>query len=243
MTLSIPNYIRAADIQESTVHYLWDEWDEERAEGPFDDELFTRLCGISQRANVALTIACGEWIIHRFSTLLEDPMPLQHLEAAWAQMIDYRYSFLWHFSEEIWDGPIKGPVIEAMELVTEAINALEADDQPAFSSTTIFKLAEHVISEPMPFKTWHECVVQRLERLYPLDPEETMGDVVPREALDPDFDFNPEDTELLVNNFLSNLSHTDNVLLQSPKEMLEAGFKGTPYVFDIENDRKARFEW
>ena len=243
MTLPMPHYIRAADIQENTIKYRWDDWNEERVEGPIDGEMFTRLCEISQRANVALTIASGEWIIYRFGSLLDDPIPLQHIEAAWAQMIDYRYSFPWQFTKETWDGPIRGPVIRAMELVTEAINALEADDQPAFSSASICKLTEHVISKPMPYQTWRERVVQRLERLYPLDPEEKMGEVVPREALDPEFDFKPEDTKLLVNNFLSSLSHTDNILLHSPKEMLEAGFEGIPYLFNIEKDRKARFEW
>jgi hypothetical protein len=85
--------------------------------------------------------------------------------------------------------------------------------------------------------------LQRLERLYPVDPTETMGEVVPREAFDPGIDFRPEETEAMVNQFLASLNYHENVLLNSPRTMLEKGFQGTPYHFDIIEDRRKRFEW
>jgi hypothetical protein len=70
-----------------------------------------------------------------------------------------------------------------------------------------------------------------------------MGDVVPREAMDPDFDFRPDLTEHLVQDFLRGLDPATNRLLRTPKEMLECGFKGVPYTFDMEEDRKNRNDW
>jgi hypothetical protein len=83
----------------------------------------------------------------------------------------------------------------------------------------------------------------RLQNLYPLNSEEKLGEVVPQEALDPTLDFQIEQTEPFVNRFLRSLDYRTNPFLNSPEQMLDRGFKGTPYVFNIEEDRKARFEW
>jgi hypothetical protein len=80
----------------------------------------------------------------------------------------------------------------------------------------------------------------RLEFYYQRQTDETLGDVVPREALDPNFDFNPERTQFLIDRFLADLSRRTNPFLSSPEKMLEGGFVGTPYVFDMEADRQYR---
>jgi len=47
----------------------------------------------------------------------------------------------------------------------------------------------------------------------------------------------------LINRFLAGLNYKSNPFLSSPEDMLAGGFEGKPYVFNSEQDRKARFEW
>lgn len=246
MALSVPNYIQAANIQDNTIRYKWDDWNVEQAEEPIDKDFYGRLKGLSQRANVALTISSAEWIVHRFGTLCDDPLPFQYLEAAWAQIVHWRYTgFTWEdLTEQTdWSGPIKGPLGIAMTRVVYAVQQAEEDEFPSLRAAWITNLAQYLITDSAPYQKWRERIVERLEALYPRDLEETLGEVVPRQALDPDFDFKAEQTESLINQFLRSLDYKSNPFLNFPEKMLEEGFEGTPYVFDIEKDRKARFEW
>jgi hypothetical protein len=246
MPLSVPSYIHEANIQENTIRYKWDDWNVEQAEEPIDKDFFGRLKGISQRANVAFTIGTAEWIIHRFGTLCDDPLPLQYLEAAWAQIVHWRYiAFTWedHTDKKSWSGPIKGPLGIAMTRVMYAIQQAEEDEVPELRAAWITNLVQYVMTDPTPYQNWRERIIERLERLYPRDPDETQGEVVARQALDPHYNFEIEQTESLINQFLASLDYKANPFLNSPEAMLEEGFEGTPYVFDIVEDRKARFEW
>ena len=87
--------------------------------------------------------------------------------------------------------------------------------------------------------------MKRFDALYPRDSEDEVGEVVPREAVDPENEFSVESTEYLIQKFLISLDYSSNIFLSSPNEMLEEdedgkSFQGTPYAFDIEIDRKSR---
>ena len=76
----------------------------------------------------------------------------------------------------------------------------------------------------------------------PHKPTDPLGDVVPRQAVDPGRDFDPDQTEGLIQDFLTHLDPTSNVFLNSPDDMLEqlddgCDFSGTPYSFDIRSHR------
>ena len=101
-------------------------------------------------------------------------------------------------------------------------------------------MAEYLLTDPGPYLRWRDRVLERLEVLYPLNPEDPRGAVVPREALDPDIDFHPEQIEDLINNFLKKLKPKTNPFLNPPQEMLEQGFDGTPYHFDAGEDLRRR---
>lgn len=242
--MDVPQYIAASRCWEAPVRYTWDDWDLELFESPVDESLLERLEGLSQRANVAWCIACAEWICHRLTPHLDgDLLPFLRLEAAWAQVVDARYSFALTDPPERWAGPIKRPVLRSLELVDFAVDAADRDDDPASVGAAIARLADHLMADPSPLRAWQVAVLERLEVLYPFDPDESLGDVVPREALDPERTFDPHQTQVLVANLLSDLSRSDNPFLLTRQEMLERGFQGVPYLFDIQADRDRRFRW
>src|SRR5262249_50139405 len=91
-------------------------------------------------------------------------------------------------------------------------------------------LARHVLPATKPFDAWLKPILSRLAALYPgIGVPDSLGTPVPREALDPAFDFRPEQTTDLLRAFLARLDPAQNPFLRTPAEMAQAGFKGTPY--------------
>jgi hypothetical protein len=260
MTLSIPAYLKTTNIQDSTIRYLWDDWNLDLAEEPVDEDLVTRLKAVSQRAILAFACGSGEWMVYRFARLNDDPAPWNFLEAAWAMMIDARYSGYgtgtgWQeHSGTGWEGPVKGPIRRALELLESSIQQVAwhgHTDPPGYSgflavnAGMISALICHVMTDAAPYRSWCGQVLQRIESIYPYNPNDPLGDVIPRQAVDPNYDFQVEQTEALIRQFLSSLNYRSNIFLSSPEGMLasyegEEDFKGTPYDFDLAADRQAR---
>ena len=140
MALPIPKYVQVPGIQDANIRYIWDDWDVEAADMPLDEELQVRLHRISHRAIVAFTIGAAEWIIHRFRILCDDPSPRLHLEAAWAQVINFRYSVHEDIKKNVWTGPIRGPIGTAIRRVKFAIEQAETFNDPAWRAGRASKL-------------------------------------------------------------------------------------------------------
>lgn len=252
MKLSVPNYLKASGCQDSVVHFAWDDWkDLPELESP-DRELIIRLKSVSQRAVLAFACGAAEWMIYRFERLHDSTPPWNMIQAAWAMIVHFRYfvgAEAWSYrSQKGWEGPIKGPIKKSLEYLEAAFYLLSSEyREPSFLAAKISTLTSYVMSDPIPYKSWCEEVLNRFEALYPRNPEDQLGDVIPRQAIDPEFDFKVAQTEALINGFLSSLEYHANTFLRSPKAMLEhfegeENFKGTPYVFSIEEDREVRQE-
>lgn len=253
MTLSMPNYLQAANIQHNSLRYEWDDWRTLLALEAPDEKLVARLKGVSQRAVLAFACGSAEWIVYRFTKLCDSLTPWNYLEAAWAMIVDVRYvgygnSTGWQVhAYKGWDGPVKRPIRNALNYLEIAFQELASEyhTDPSTDAGMISALACYVMSDPGPYKKWREQLLKRFEAIYRRNPEDELGDVVPRQAVDPEVDFKIEQTESLINEFLSRLDHRSNPFLSSPEGMLEhfegeEDFQGTPYVFSIEVDRKSR---
>ena len=241
--LATPSYLTGANLQDPSIRYKWDDWNEEQADRPIDKKFQARLKGLSQRAIIAFTVGSAEWIVHRYATLTDVKMPALYLEMAWANIVDFNYcAMTWQDYEDAdeWVGPIKRPVAIAMDRVDNAFQAVIGDKRPDIRAARITNLAVYVMTDPAPYVAWRERTMARLEALYPLDPNDRLGEVVPREALDPDYPFDVNQTEQLVNQFLASLNPKANAFLNPADEMVAQGYTGRPYRFDIEADRVAR---
>ncbi|MBC2262858.1 hypothetical protein HCB45_15030 [Listeria sp. FSL L7-0091] len=105
-------------------------------------------------------------------------------------------------------------------------------------------LALHIlpVNQAQLFKTWLENISKRFIHLY-LMPEEDeysnlfgynsekdwLGDYVPREALDPQMDYQPNDALILSKNFLQSVDYKSNPYLVLPEALI--GKVKKPYSF------------
>jgi len=243
MAFVFSRHVQVNGIQDATIRYKWDDWDVESVDMPLDEGQQQLLGRLSQRAICAFTTGTAEWILYRFARLSDDPFPLQCLETAWTQIVNFNYAPHKDIRIEDWTGPVRGPVGVAIRRVKFAIQQADVCGDPAWRTGRIVKLAEHVLPDPAPYKQWRDRILARLLALYPMDADEKLGEVVPREALDPDLAFDISQTENLINRFLAGLDYRMNPCLNSPDQMRQQGFQGVPYVFSIEQDRKQRFDW
>jgi hypothetical protein len=242
MALAVPTVIRAAQLQDPSVRYLWDDWKIERAEQPIDPALQAKLTAMSRRAVLAFIVATGEWIAHRFAQLEPDPGPQNYLESAWARAIDVTYGDKrWEQYGERWRGPVQGALSRALNRVETAIEQLYDEGvDPARDGALIANLARHVMTDPGPYEAWRDVVIARLLALYPRDKADELGDPVPRELVFEGGAYDPAQADALLNAFLSRLDHRSNAFLNEPASMQREGFRGTPYVYERDRDRELR---
>jgi hypothetical protein len=247
MVLQMLKYLKMADIQDDSIHYLWDDFGDQPEE-LFDEEFITLLDSLSQRAILAFMCGSAEWIVHRFAHLCDDPGPAKFVEAAWTMVIDVKYGGdSWsEYENEQWLGPVKKPIAMGLKCLESAIHRVaEQEDTPELYAAKLSNLVKYVMSDASPYERWCDQILKRLEMLYPYNFEEDPGDVVPRKAVDPEYDFKVENTEVLVNDFLRTLDYKANRFLRTPESMLRGNdehepFEGSPYVFNIEADRNSR---
>jgi hypothetical protein len=237
MPRPIPQYIQEAPIFDSKIGYKWDDMAIAQYFDYDDPDISERLDKVCDRANIAFTIAVGEWVVHRFDEISADRTPHRYFEALWAASVDWRYITGDTFHEDKWGGAVRRPLAIAMLIGGEAIDAALSQTSVSYEVAYMTNLAKHVLPDYTAFKQWHEKVIQRLERLFPsaYDPDDLfregneLGPPVPREVFDTNTDYDPADGDLLTKNFLRGISPDRNEFLFSANEMKKNGFEGAPY--------------
>src|SRR5262245_3159095 len=231
MSLVMPNYIKSGEVDNDPIQHSWDESTSEELLLDYP-RLTERLSAVSYRCLLAFSLGSAEWVVWRLSRHFADLVPFQVVEACWAGTIDWRYlkSLDVPNWEEQLPAPIGGPLNLAFWLLQTIFVAARRLEPFWQSSASVSELALRILSMPDQFKVWRRFVVDRLTRLHPKQQKDRLGTPVPREALDPNFDYNPDVAPELLRRFLKNLNPSQNPYLSSPEEMIADGFVGTPYL-------------
>lgn len=225
MLYKIPDYIAAAQIADPVIQYTWDDWHPRKAYGRRSDEVIDRLAKVTVRAKIATAIGIYEWIVYRYENLLNDSTCKQFAKAAWCGNISMKYMNYVELDEldpDEWLGPIRGVLRSATTILNELLFLWQDDVEPALHTAFLSGLAIHVLPDPTPFLSWQNVIIKRMNLLYtapeedPFDnffEEDRGGALVPREALDPKFPFNPKLTASLIKSFLSSVDFRSNLFL------------------------------
>ncbi|CBK41717.1 protein of unknown function [Nitrospira defluvii] len=236
-----PLYIRKANIDDATIRYPWDDWNVEGLIGPPSQTLLEDISRLSLRAGFAFLTASAEWVVYRFANLTDISIPLDATNSAWAQDIHRLYCTPRSpFRTENWSGPVRGPIRTALGLLRDYADLLGQKAEMAQGCGEVFALLEHIISRREALYRWRDHTITRFKKHFGRNLDDPLGDPVPREALDPEFNFEPGSTELLLNQYLGGLEPGKSLFLMLPDTMLDSGFMNTPYCFQLEADRAYR---
>jgi hypothetical protein len=239
----LTRHLTGSGAKTPEIRFEWDDWNTEAVEERPDDPLVEGLRRVSDRAILALAIGMAEWVAYRFEPLTDDRTPWQFLGAVWAAGVDWRYlSETWdsQTGEEDWSGPVRGALKASMMAIDEVVYSARLGGNVTNGARWVSNIATHVLPTAEPFREWRDRTLERLAVLYPRHEDDLIGEVVPREVLDLEREFRVSETEVLINHFLRSLDHNGNPFLALPEELLQDGFTGTPYVFDILTDRRER---
>ncbi|MCL1919439.1 MAG: hypothetical protein FWG14_14295 [Peptococcaceae bacterium] len=238
MPYIFPDYITNQGQPSPLLRYLWDDFGDDSIFRYDPTELIEKIENVTTRAKIALCIGIYEWIIWRYHRLTDDASPFQIAEAAWCGNIHNAYPVYFELDPDEYAGPVRDPLYNAMMSIGTVLSFTdENEDEWVDGLALLAPLAMHILPDTKPFEEWLESVTDRLLLLYPApedDPyedifndheEERRGLLVAREALDPSFDYHPDQAPELLDNFLRNVDHTANPFLRSPEELKESGIE------------------
>ena len=215
MTLLFDQYLAMASGK-AELGFAWDEWriheDYADSETGFED----RLELLSDAANLALTIALGEWIVAGLKSYDDPDRTIAHyVQSAWAAFSDRFRPTYFETDDEDWRGPWRGLLNMTLIVVNDAVFCRDEDPDVADRANQLLFYCQKLFSDLPAFDGWLKECLDRLEAGFPYgDGDPPMIDlpaspVIPREAFGPGT-VRPADPRAMVDAFL------DRIALSNP---------------------------
>jgi hypothetical protein len=227
-------YIDLAKVADE-VQFSWDDDNPRAAYVRESAKLMHKVGEISRRGKVGVSAGIVEWIAWRLSRHADSRILFLLADALWASTADWRYIVALDAPERRlewrdWKGPVRGPICGTYQLIETIVTDSKRGMATEPWIVSLSNLAEYVLTKPAPFKAWRRNAIERLGKLDPWSRQNPVGSPVPPEAVDPDFDYLPDQGTALMTNFLRTLDYSANPFLRPPEQMIKDGFEGTPYA-------------
>lgn len=245
------SYIRAAGVLDAPTTFPWKGSGQHYGE-PEGTKLHKIVSGLTVTGVAALAAGVQEWILWRLQSARDVARYLDHVDAAWAWTIDIRYKVDDKLRGEIpKDTPVNSALRDAVWMLRLVTNDKYWEiPEPSRSAVSLASIARQIMppKAKKAFEGWLAAAAERVSKLakapqpYLASPSEFaskeeyfaagrpyFGEPIPREALDPAFDYKPELRKELLSRFLDRLDWQENPFLRSPEELAKQGFSGEPY--------------
>lgn len=220
MSRSFDQYLAEATNQAAS-DFAWDEWriHEDYAESSTGFE--ERLELLSDAANLALTIALGEWIVTGLRPYDDaDRTVSQYVQSAWAAFSRRFRPVYFETDDDDWRGPWRGMLNMTLIIVNDAVFCRDEDADVADRANNLLFYCRKLYPNLSAFDTWLQESLVRLEQLYPYrDGDGPMIDLpatptVPREIFGPGT-FPSADAEGLIDAYLDRIAPFNSFLADS----------------------------
>jgi hypothetical protein len=214
-------------------------------------KLHDALSNLTTCAQAGVATLFEECLLWRLQSGVRFDVLLHHVHATLAWAIDWRYrddstltlSVDTPANQAIYDGVWMLQLITQDRLwkrpefrfdKTAALISVTKQTLPPTQAKSYLSWVQSVIQTA---QTWGACPEGQWPRRKEFESETAyheavapfFGKALPREALDPDSGYKPEQREELLNRFLAGLDWNANPFLRSPEKMKELDFEGTPY--------------
>lgn len=213
--MKIPSYIPISLIRNAPREYSWDDWDPYEIIGEPEDEAEIHLEPLSDRALIAFSIACAEWVIYRFNELEEDATPYMYIDSFWAFEISDRIMAPPETNPKEWQGAVRMAAdIALMNILNAITQSVDEDEAPVYDAAFAERLALHVLHDTKPFLKWKKAILPRLKLFFPKTERNRYGQPVPRQAFDPSIELTASMIPDLAEQFLENIDVNSNDFIQ-----------------------------
>lgn len=215
MTLLFDQYLAMAS-EKAQLGFAWDEWriheDYAESETGFEE----RLELLTDAANLALTIALGEWIVAGLKSYDDPDGTIAHyVQSAWAAFsVRFRPTYF-ETDDEDWRGPWRGMLNMTLIVVNDAIFCRDEDPDVADRANQLLFYCQKLFPKHRDFDDWLTECLDRLETDFPYrDGDPPMiglpaRPIIPREVFGPRT-LRPADPSAMVDAYL------DRVALSNP---------------------------
>lgn len=253
--MNIPSILNNEAFLDAPLDYKWDE----NASDFFgvdakNVKLGIALWALNHKSTYGLVAALSEWIYWRLSRHINIPTIIPVLESHWASVIDKDYSYYWESDEDHIIRSVHDPVNEPIWTMLYILNAPRGNyyNGRFIINSKVDKLAmlaRHITPGKKLFDNWLSNIIRKGAVFFPAEYDRaeiikcrrlykgksydsSHESAIPREFFfEPDYDYATADNAQLINQFLSTLDYQNNPYLNSPQDMIEAGFTGTPYQY------------
>jgi hypothetical protein len=246
-----PSYIAKSGILDAPADFLWKG--EGRHYGPSQGtKVHEALAQLTTRGISTIASLTMEWLLWRFHKLIDLERYLHFVDSTLAWEVDFRYR-----AKEPEGIPDDTPSNQALRDAVWMVHKVANDDYWEYPTVNVTSTAAlvSITKQVLPTKVqkaflkWLEGAVATAAKLDPgpSKPRPIIGDFgndrdqyraalrayfgqpLPREALDPEASYAPEQRDQRLGQFLASLDWKKNPFLRSPEEMQKLGFQGTPY--------------
>lgn len=243
--LPIPSYISNNNILHKPLTFNWSSSIALKlyAQSDLNMRIYDAANASSFKANLALAVCICEWSLYRLEGFVNLDDAWQRVNAAWCSVVNPTYSK--NVRSEMPDdvnvkGDPRGPLAITFAHLYDAVRRSKMGS--VFLAKAVMKqavLARHICPNQAAFDLWLSDVFRATAIAYPrtveYDKDSEYYDAsaeipVLREFFET-LTAPKVNNEVAVNAFLAGLDPSTNPYLASAKEMLEAGYKGTPYQY------------
>jgi hypothetical protein len=231
--LSVFSYIEKSGVIGAPIEYKWTPYKDMEFVEKAPKQLRQLIDALSGGATLALALGASEWMIARLRGLSSYSQAEHYIDALWAGSIsgDYLKHDTLPTPKDTGD-PATG-ALRGLEDALSTVSAYVFSNHPDRGKNTagLISLVRYTLPDPKPFDEWLQATLKRLSSAFPLQEDDPLGPIVPRDFLDPHVKLETKSVPKLVDKQLREIDYTGNPFLANPKEMKAAGFKGEPYRF------------
>jgi hypothetical protein len=165
-----PAYVKAAGVMGAPAKYEWNSDLAMDLDDVENDRLYDAINETSFRAKMAIAAALTEWIAWRLHGHVDITEALQRVEAAWASVIDPKYTKSLDFQGSADDDTerVKGPLEAALSHLGDAHE--EYVHGSIYLAEPVMKLAmlaRHLAPDKKRFDAWLSETLRRTAKTFP----------------------------------------------------------------------------